>query len=588
MTKTLVKGSWYTVTTASGCTITDANGTTLGTAEAGKQFAFQATTELITFSDPAATVLANPKHAPVAAGNSSGGNEEQITALSRNVGVLSERVRAQATALAIFGPLEGMMEKYLNVYYVETTLSLDVTSPTYFSHVLLRGVNETVEGTPFLEVTDSDGNATRYCGSRIAQEGTNLELFWDDLVPVANGYKLKITVEKAGKPVEFSVSVALNAGSYPVWEIGYYTFALMSGEYRPTTTNKALSAVMSFFYETKAADPTLYPVAPTLVNESLAPTSTGTASLAIGLEAKASGACSVTLGSGAQADSDYGVALGVYSNAKGYQGSSALGEEAVAGDLATAVGFRADASAQFSLAVGYNSKASGGYSVVVGSSAKASGASSVAVGPSSEVSGESSVAVGGSSSASATESTALGFNAAAVGESAVALGANTSANTLAVALGADAIAAPGGVAIGPNAQTQGAGMNFACGDTSGFNMDLAEGEIAFCVVYQPSAYVGTFMLRIVPAFSDASEALFDGKPGIMVANTVINDVGTVIENMIRGVTFEELFPRDLLASTEATPAAMSLEDEPAPLNPVQQFMQMVATIQARKQAAADS
>ena len=74
MTKTLVKGSWYTVTTASGCTITDANGTTLGTAEAGKQFAFQATTELITFSDPAATVLANPKHAPVAAGNSSGGN----------------------------------------------------------------------------------------------------------------------------------------------------------------------------------------------------------------------------------------------------------------------------------------------------------------------------------------------------------------------------------------------------------------------------------------------------------------------------------------------------------------------------------
>lgn len=74
MTKTLVKGSWYTVTTASTCTITDANGTTLGIAEAGKQFAFQATTELITFSDAAATVLANPKLAPVAAGNSSGGN----------------------------------------------------------------------------------------------------------------------------------------------------------------------------------------------------------------------------------------------------------------------------------------------------------------------------------------------------------------------------------------------------------------------------------------------------------------------------------------------------------------------------------
>lgn len=78
MTKTLVKGSWYTVTTASTCTITDANGTTLGTAEAGKQFSFQATTELITFSDDSATVLANPKQASVAAGNSSGGTTIQF------------------------------------------------------------------------------------------------------------------------------------------------------------------------------------------------------------------------------------------------------------------------------------------------------------------------------------------------------------------------------------------------------------------------------------------------------------------------------------------------------------------------------
>ncbi len=61
MTKKLVKGAWYTVTTATTCDITDANGTLLGTAEVGKQLYFQATTELITFSDPAATVLSNPQ-----------------------------------------------------------------------------------------------------------------------------------------------------------------------------------------------------------------------------------------------------------------------------------------------------------------------------------------------------------------------------------------------------------------------------------------------------------------------------------------------------------------------------------------------
>lgn len=587
MTKILVKGDVYTVATKTECTVTSANGTPLGKATAGNPLSFTATTDSVELSDPDAEFAhVNPKCAPVASGNSSGGNEEQITALSRNVGVLSERVRAQATALNIFGALEGMMTKYQNVYYVETTLSLDVTSPTYFSQVLLRGVDETVEGTPFVEVTDLDGNATRYRGSRIVQSGTHLELFWDDLVPVANGYKLKITVEKAGKPVEFSVSVAINAGSYPVWELGYYTFDLMSGKYSPTTTTKALSAVMSFFYETKAADPTLYPVAPTMKEGIIAPYADSDDAVAIGSGAWAS-PYGVSIGANSRGDIRDSVAIGIDSSA-GW-GSTVLGSCAKADENgAVAVGYGAQASEIDSVTVGYEAKATADYAMALGPNATVSGASSVAVGSSVEASGESSVAVGGSSSASAAESTALGFNAAAVGESAVALGADASANTLAVALGAGAIAAPGGVAIGPYAQTLGAGMIFTYGNMSDFDQSALEGEIVFCGEYQPSAYEGIFLLRIVPAFSEASVALFDGKPGIMVANTVINDVGTVIENMVRGATFEELFPRDLLASTEATPAAMSLEDEPAPLNPVQQFMQMVATIQARKQAAADS
>lgn len=61
MTKNLVKGAWYTVTTATTCDITDANGTLLGTAEAGKQCIFKATTDQINFSDEHAIVQAeNP------------------------------------------------------------------------------------------------------------------------------------------------------------------------------------------------------------------------------------------------------------------------------------------------------------------------------------------------------------------------------------------------------------------------------------------------------------------------------------------------------------------------------------------------
>lgn len=60
MKKILVKGDWYTVTTATTCSVTDANGKPLGTATAGSQLSFQASTEQITFSDDAAEVLVVP------------------------------------------------------------------------------------------------------------------------------------------------------------------------------------------------------------------------------------------------------------------------------------------------------------------------------------------------------------------------------------------------------------------------------------------------------------------------------------------------------------------------------------------------
>lgn len=64
MEKILVKGDWYTVTTATTCTITAADGKLLATAEPGKQCTFKATTERILFSDDNADVQANPKFAP--------------------------------------------------------------------------------------------------------------------------------------------------------------------------------------------------------------------------------------------------------------------------------------------------------------------------------------------------------------------------------------------------------------------------------------------------------------------------------------------------------------------------------------------
>lgn len=60
MEKILVKGDWYTVTTKSTCSVTDAAGNPLGTAIAGSQLSFQASSGRITFSDPAAEVCRVP------------------------------------------------------------------------------------------------------------------------------------------------------------------------------------------------------------------------------------------------------------------------------------------------------------------------------------------------------------------------------------------------------------------------------------------------------------------------------------------------------------------------------------------------
>jgi len=75
MTKILVKGDVYTVATKTECTVTSANGTPLGKATAGNPLSFTAATDRVELSDPDAEFAhVNPKCAPVAAGNSSGGN----------------------------------------------------------------------------------------------------------------------------------------------------------------------------------------------------------------------------------------------------------------------------------------------------------------------------------------------------------------------------------------------------------------------------------------------------------------------------------------------------------------------------------
>ncbi len=72
MEKLLVKGTWYTVTTGSTCDVVDAEGRPLGTAEAGKQLTFKASTERITFSDDAAEVQAENFSVALVPGGSGG------------------------------------------------------------------------------------------------------------------------------------------------------------------------------------------------------------------------------------------------------------------------------------------------------------------------------------------------------------------------------------------------------------------------------------------------------------------------------------------------------------------------------------
>lgn len=81
MEKLLVKGTWYTVTTGSTCDVVDAEGRPLGTAEAGKQLTFKASTERITFSDDAAEVQAENFSVALVPGGSGGLGEKELAAL---------------------------------------------------------------------------------------------------------------------------------------------------------------------------------------------------------------------------------------------------------------------------------------------------------------------------------------------------------------------------------------------------------------------------------------------------------------------------------------------------------------------------
>lgn len=148
-------------------------------------------------------------------------------------------------------------------------------------------------------------------------------------------------------------------------------------------------------------------------------------------------------------------------------GSTAIGEDAIAGSgNTTVVGKNATALDSNAIAVGYNSTAEGlnsiavgpntdispaaDYATVLGSGATATAASALALGASADATGTSAVAVGDSTTASAAQSLAAGKGATASGGSAIAVGDTASASAAgAVAVGGtSAASAQNAVAVG--------------------------------------------------------------------------------------------------------------------------------------------
>ncbi len=306
-----------------------------------------------------------------------------------------------------------------------------------------------------------------------------------------------------------------------------------------------------------ATPPTLYPVAPTLDAVTTPP--------------YAGSAGAVAIGDGAWAPAD-GVSIGL--NAKGGV------REAVAIGFGSYAGWGG-------VAIGGSAKDNQGNSVVAGQYATGTAPGVTAVGYTAIAEGESSIAVGEEASARGTCGIAVGSMASANLNS-VAVGKGATADApLSIAIGDEAKAwSEGGVAIGPRAIAQGMGVVITYGAVEDIGDIYAQdGEIVFAGMRAVKGGYGIQQLSFVPEGGENAQVLA-GRAGIVWVNAVFSEFGSLVEYQARGATWEELLPHDLMAAAEATPATMSLEDEPAHPNLVQRFMQMAAKIQARKQAEA--
>ena len=179
---------------------------------------------------------------------------------------------------------------------------------------------------------------------------------------------------------------------------------------------------------------------------------------AIGTRAEATADDANAIGHKAQATGVSAVALGKEANASANY-ATAIGTLAdVTADYANAIGYKAQATGESAVALGKEANASADYATALGALAKASGISAFAIGYDSQASGKLSVALGTSSRASGEYSVVLGTSSKASGEYAIAVGVEAYATEQsAVALGSVSEAsAANAIAIGYKAKANAA------------------------------------------------------------------------------------------------------------------------------------
>ncbi|MCB9988796.1 MAG: tail fiber domain-containing protein [Rhodospirillales bacterium] len=215
----------------------------------------------------------------------------------------------------------------------------------------------------------------------------------------------------------------------------------------------------------------------------------GTASMAMGWNAKASGISSMAFGPTATASASSAVAVGAGTTASA-SFSTALGKDTTASaSYSTAMGYTTTASGQYSIAAGRQTNAVGDNSVAMGYITTANGISSIALGNSLSANGNYSLATGTNTNASGNVSTALGGYTTASGFYSFAAGGNNiAAGDYSTALGREVnITATGDYSMGiglvssvvfPDPQISGqqslgifmgnqAGIDFASSNTMG-------------------------------------------------------------------------------------------------------------------------